>query len=270
MISAEKTLFLICFTGLAIIAYYGNISLQVGAGYSAKIICSSTFTSGRDFDRNIADDLSLQLPIYSIKKEDNSVSSSTLFGLIKRTANYDPIRNSCTLAAPGETKTIWETVSFHPKTIEPLSKSKAWPQGNDDASISQHSHINWENLDKIFKAAFHEPVIKEASILRNTRAAIIVYDGKIIAEAYADGFSESTPMLGWSMTKSLISTVIGARIQEGKLSLSDSNLLEEWKSDERSKITLDQLLRGKKITNNKKFKKPTFSIIFSFQWFGIS
>lgn len=250
MITAEKVLGLICITTIACIGYYGNISLEVGAGYSAKVICSATFTSGRDFEQVVSNDFSIPI-LYTITKEGNSVSSSTLFGLIKRTANYDPIRNSCTLAAPGETQTIWDTVKFTPKEVKPISTSSEWPQGDENARITDHSQINWENLKKIFDASFHEPVLKDTGILRNTRAVIIVYDGKIIAEGYADGFSESTPIIGWSMTKSLISTVIGARINEGKLSLSDSNLLEEWKSDERSKITLDQLLRGNNFFNYK-------------------
>merc|ERR1712137_597941 len=101
-----------------------------------------------------------------------------------------------------------------------------------------------ENLQKIFDAAFHEPVLKESGIMRNTRAAIIVYDGKIIAERYAEGISTSTPLLGWSMTKSIVSTLIGLRVQEQKMSLTDSHLFPEWEGDERSQITLDQLLRA--------------------------
>jgi CubicO group peptidase (beta-lactamase class C family) len=38
---------------------------------------------------------------------------------------------------------------------------------------------------------------------------IVIYDGKIVAERYAPGYSKDTPLLGWSMTKSVTSALIG-------------------------------------------------------------
>jgi CubicO group peptidase (beta-lactamase class C family) len=72
-----------------------------------------------------------------------------------------------------------------------------------------------------------------------------VYQDKIVAEKYGKQFSPATPMLGWSMSKSVTNALVGILVKAGMLSIEDSALLEAWKDpqDARSKITLDQMLR---------------------------
>jgi CubicO group peptidase (beta-lactamase class C family) len=74
---------------------------------------------------------------------------------------------------------------------------------------------------------------------------IVLYDGQIIAERYADGFTRETPQHGWSMTKSVINALVGVLVKEGKLRLQDPAPVPEWRSpgDPRAAITLDELLR---------------------------
>ena len=36
---------------------------------------------------------------------------------------------------------------------------------------------------------------------KKTRAIIVVYDGRLVAERYAPGFNKDMPLLGWSMSK---------------------------------------------------------------------
>ncbi len=74
------------------------------------------------------------------------------------------------------------------------------------------------------------------------RAIAVIRDGKLIAETYGPGFNADTPLLGWSMTKSVIATLIGMRIAEGRMSLESTALLPEWKNDERAKISLANLM----------------------------
>ena len=42
-----------------------------------------------------------------------------------------------------------------------------------------------------------------------TRAVVVVHDGEIVAERYGEGFDENSRLTGWSMTKSILSTLIG-------------------------------------------------------------
>ncbi len=59
---------------------------------------------------------------------------------------------------------------------------------------------------------------------------------------HSPGFSAQTPLLGWSMTKSVMATLIGMRIAEGRMALARYNLFPQWKTDGRSQITLANLM----------------------------
>lgn len=80
---------------------------------------------------------------------------------------------------------------------------------------------------------------------RRTRAVVVLKDGAIAAERYAPGFGPQTPLNGWSMTKSVTGALIGTLVRDGKLALTDKDLLPEWTSpgDPRAGITLEDLLR---------------------------
>ncbi len=75
-----------------------------------------------------------------------------------------------------------------------------------------------------------------------TRAVVVVRDGVIVGERYADGFTATTPQLGWSMAKSVTNLVAGRLVQQGKLKVTDDHLRPEW-TDDRARITVDQLMR---------------------------
>nr|WP_253075741.1 serine hydrolase [Bradyrhizobium sp. 139] len=51
------------------------------------------------------------------------------------------------------------------------------------------------------------------------RAIVVVQDGRIIGETYGEGFNASTPLQGWSMTKTVNAALAGMAIKDGKLSL---------------------------------------------------
>jgi CubicO group peptidase (beta-lactamase class C family) len=71
----------------------------------------------------------------------------------------------------------------------------------------------------------------------------VVHRGRIIAERCGHGAGTQTPLLGWSMTKSVTATIIGLLIQQGKLELEDPAPVPEWRDDGRQKITLASLQR---------------------------
>jgi CubicO group peptidase (beta-lactamase class C family) len=74
------------------------------------------------------------------------------------------------------------------------------------------------------------------------RAIVVVKDGRIVTERYGEGFSAQTPLLGWSMTKSVNAALIGRLLAAGALSPDMAGLFPEWSGDARSRITLAQLL----------------------------
>jgi CubicO group peptidase (beta-lactamase class C family) len=78
--------------------------------------------------------------------------------------------------------------------------------------------VNYELLTKTVEDAFEEPGETKN---RRTRAILVIYDGQIIAEKYAEGFDKNTRQLGWSMAKSVTNSLIGILVRDEKLSLND-------------------------------------------------
>ena len=77
-------------------------------------------------------------------------------------------------------------------------------------------------LDQIFAERSQPPY-------RATKAVVIVRKGRIIAERYAPGYGVDTPMLGWSMTKSVINALIGILVREGRLTVGQPAPVPEWR-----------------------------------------
>jgi CubicO group peptidase (beta-lactamase class C family) len=73
------------------------------------------------------------------------------------------------------------------------------------------------------------------------RAVVVVHAGRIIAENYGDGFDADTPLLGWSMTKTVNAALIGRLAATGGIGLDDTGLWPGW-TDRRRDIALRDLL----------------------------
>jgi len=56
----------------------------------------------------------------------------------------------------------------------------------------------------------------------------VVHKGKIIKEQYAEGFDEDTPLIGWSMTKSVTNAMVGLRVRDGALRLDEPANVPSW------------------------------------------
>ena len=90
--------------------------------------------------------------------------------------------------------------------------------------------------------AFEEPAEPP---FRRTKAVVVVKDGKVIAERYAQGIGVQTPLLGFSMTKSVINALLGIMTQQGLVSPSLPAPVPEWRaaSDPRHEIEVEHLMR---------------------------
>ena len=78
-----------------------------------------------------------------------------------------------------------------------------------------------------------------------TRAAIVVHEGRTVAERYAPGYHENTRFISWSMAKTITATMIGMLIADGRLQLDQPAPVPAWQrpGDPRGEITLRQLLQ---------------------------
>src|SRR5439155_1544360 len=73
--------------------------------------------------------------------------------------------------------------------------------------------------------AFAEP---DKSTMRHTRAIVVMKDGRVIAERYADGIGVDTPLLGFSATKSVMSALAGILVRRGALKLHEPVPIAAW------------------------------------------
>jgi CubicO group peptidase (beta-lactamase class C family) len=99
-----------------------------------------------------------------------------------------------------------------------------------------------EGLRAAIDRAFTEP---EGKPTRLTHAVVIVHDGRVVAERYAEGFGVDTPVHGWSATKSVNNALLGILVRQGKLRMDEPAPVAAWQGpgDRRHAITSDQLLR---------------------------
>ncbi|MBI3897215.1 MAG: serine hydrolase [Gammaproteobacteria bacterium] len=219
---------------LAIVGRLLSQLLGIASAHSAKTLCSAVFVSGRTPASVMADELGPEvhpLLAYVDTTIDNVARTvhAKLFGIIERTAMFRD-RYGCTV------------VYNNMRALKPLPalaarRVTAWPQGEGtDATQSDH------RLDAVLDRAFADP---DPTLRRRTRAVVIVHKGRIIAERYVPGFNKDTPMVGWSMSKSVMNALVGMLVGQGKLALNAPASVPEWQApkDPRRQITLDHLLR---------------------------
>lgn len=78
----------------------------------------------------------------------------------------------------------------------------------------------------------------------DTRAVMLVEDGRVVAKRYAPGYSDANRLISWSMAKTITAMLVGELVADGKLQLDAPAPIAEWQKagDPRAKITLRQLL----------------------------
>ncbi len=57
---------------------------------------------------------------------------------------------------------------------------------------------------------------------QRTNAFVLIKDGKLVVERYARGYLPETPLLTWSVSKSIANTIVGRAVAEGVLGLNDT------------------------------------------------
>jgi len=85
-----------------------------------------------------------------------------------------------------------------------------------------------------------------------TYAVVVVQGGRLLLERYGGALPHfdrppepvepQTPLLSWSMAKSVLHSAVGVLVGEGRLHLDEAPGVPGW-DDDRSAITLDQLLQ---------------------------
>jgi CubicO group peptidase (beta-lactamase class C family) len=223
--------------------YYSAISstLNIATGFAAKNICSGHFISKFEVNKLAEEALKPISPAFyvvSFGVDDELMQVNTsIAGLFQRKAIYRE-GTGCTLLAIGQ-KTLDTKIT--PLEFAQLSQTAHWPLG-DGAIAKNEDSIDYTLIDQAIDKAFAET---ESVGKRYTKAVGIVYKGKLIAERYAEDVNKNTPLLSWSMAKSITSLQVALLVKAGKLELLDKAEVPQWQgtNDPRASITLDQLMR---------------------------
>jgi CubicO group peptidase (beta-lactamase class C family) len=218
------------------VGIYLNSLLPIITGYAAKNLCSGIFVSEREQTDMESVDLNFSFIKYNKNKADydeKSVTSRFLWG--KSKAIYrDGFGVTLIRDIPEE---ILRKETF-PHCIEPgySSDTIRWPLG--DILPDTLTGIDLEALEVI-----SDRLITENAYIGNAFAFMVLHKGVPVAEAYKPRFNKDTRFLSWSMAKSIVNALIGIQVKNGKMDISKPAGFVEWKGDDRSKITLNDLMQ---------------------------
>ena len=115
------------------------------------------------------------------------------------------------------------------------AEGKYYPDAVWEKSSPESQGIELKKIKKIMDLSFSDS---------STQGVVVIKNGIIIGEKYAEGYTLNSHGTSWSMAKSYYAALVGISIQRGEIgSLDDpaSKYLEYYK-DERSKITIRDLL----------------------------
>ena len=205
--------------------------IRVGANYTAKMVCSNTFLTDREPQDVLKTDVQapghplLTIMNIDVDRESEQVRAG-LFGIFGNGLAIHRQGYGCVSVPDGDLSKI---AKFKPvDTAVDNNTNQIWPSGNT---------TNFEPNTKL------ETVLNNDGLAGNgMRAIVVVKDGKIIGQRFGEGFDKDTRLLGWSMTKSITSAIVGRLMKQGKIGEDPNNLFPEWANDNRKSIRLSDLL----------------------------
>lgn len=235
----RKTIYgLLIALGLAIIcaAIYLNSLLPIITGYAAKNLCSAVFVSLRDPGNVKAVDLNFSFIKYvksDVNYDEKSVTSRFLWG--KSKAIYREGFGATLLRDISEERI--RKIKYPSGTNPGYSQDTLrWPMGN--LLPAKNTGIDTVKLEEITRN-----IITNNSYKGDAFAFLVLHKGVPVAEAYKPQFNQKTRFLSWSMAKSVVNAMVGILVKQGKLDISKPVGFDEWKSDDRSKITLNNIMQ---------------------------
>jgi CubicO group peptidase (beta-lactamase class C family) len=209
----------------------------IAAGYKALTLCSGIFNAKRTEKQIEADELAGIYPEYAgivptlgAEVDENNAGVSVAFSpdLPPRRADLMPT-GGCTLRPiAAATDPITDLRKLPPPQLDP----RRWPLG-DDGIAPRPSPV----LASRVAAAFDGRTYGAGK----TIGVVILRDGSVAAERYADGWGPLVPNRTWSVAKSIAGTLIGL----AGVGVSEPASIARWlrAGDPRGSIVLDNLLR---------------------------
>lgn len=225
---------------LIILGYLGIKFPPILAGMAAKTMCSCVYVMNRTPESVIQKELTVFPGLSSARFafiDSSAVEAAFLWE--KRKAIYRK-GLGCTLLAERSESEVRNQSPALPGPPPFDADTVDWPLG-DRIKDPTLTGVNYAMINAAIDTAFAEINPDKP---KNTLAIVIVYDGNIVGERYATGVTPQSPLMGWSMTKSLTNALVARLVLEGKLKVDEPAPVPEWQNDERKAITLNNLLQA--------------------------
>lgn len=223
---------------LIIVVAYNYPKLNIISGYASKNLASTNFIAERLYSDVANSDHDMPLiELAELENADKNKVITSVFGLMEReTICRDGL--GCVLINEDYDKTQQLLKPSRTKVKNDLP----FPYGNNGTKDTVFENIDYEQLNKAINSAFAN------YDQQKTRTALVVYKGQIVGEKYVEGFSPETPILGWSMTKSIVATLYGILEYQGKIDMTyrpfkELDLTGLIGKDPREFISLDAFMR---------------------------
>ena len=203
--------------------------LRVGSNYSAKIVCSNVFLAHRDADEVLRVDVQspgnpiLKLMQVTVDREHGIVRAGLLGFIGNGLAVYRP-GTGCAAVPDGNIAQA-QKFQFTADALPAPSPNEAWPQGSGMVLNEKVNHL----------------LQNDQLTGPSMRGVAVISHGRLIAQRYGPGFTEDTPLLGWSMTKTVNAALVGLQVGAGRLALDQDHFWPD-SGDGREKIKLADLL----------------------------
>ncbi len=122
------------------------------------------------------------------------------------------------------------TISF----LIPLS-AKEFPSESWSVKNPNELGIDASKVEKLFDLSFQDDA---------TQSVVLIKDGYIIAERYADGYDKDSIGTSWSMAKSFYASLIGISIERGEIGSLDDKVSDylDYFNEDRKDITIREVL----------------------------
>ncbi|GLQ17593.1 serine hydrolase domain-containing protein [Maritalea porphyrae] len=200
--------------------------LRVATNYSAKIVCSNVFLAGRDpVEVQNIDVQAGGHPILGYINvevdEPKGVVTARMLGLFATGSAVYRDGLGCASAPDGNLEAV-KQVNLADTQIEKYTQLSDWPMGPNNIAV--------DNI-----------LVDEELVGPAMRAVVVIKDGKLIGETYGSGFDAETPLLGWSMTKTVTALLLGAAF-ENNFDPEMTELFDNWHDDIRSNLSLGTLM----------------------------
>jgi len=215
--------------------FYINYPLDIISGFSAKSIASGHFIDNRSQEmiENGDNDVSILFLATNKIDEKEKFASASVFGFKERKAIYREGLGSTLINDDFDVTKPY----LVPKRTK-LTNNLPFPYGNKEPKDTVFANVDYTKLKIAVANAFDLSGEND----KRTRSVLVIYKDKIIAEQYGTGFNKNSKICGWSMTKSITATCFGILQKQGKMNIMQRSPIKEWASDERSKITINDLL----------------------------